>query len=872
MSGNPSRRQLLKRGVAVAAASAMTHTLPAAVVAAEEKKTADPNVSVRLPDNALTHGGIQRCRHPRLGVDVIGQTCIRYLRFGRPVVLSHLELGRHVYGRWIPDVPVHPAHLIISRLDGASLKWQTIREIDLPPDPRISGSGLSQSMSIDEMNAHFERVLQEPPYRIDLDAVETDHLRVVCDREHPVWPNHGECNGGVHNVPFGILNKLAAYGSAAADPAARVGYQPVLKRRRIQPQAPRGMKVIDRPDMLLYESEFLSIGFSLTRPMLMHLNWSIVGKAETAANRLLTRRFPRTDKLVGGASGPVLRTLQQDYPAYLWTGEVSVEGNRVSYQNLHVVDGLSLDAVFTVTQDRIEIELNQHCRQDRPVLEAEAWRMAWDLSKGITGVAAVPTLKNGRNGDVALPAMWAGDGDGCLAGEVVHSDGQGCRLQVESYRTEKCVSSGFVLGSHPGEMDCQIIPAGTRSARFALTLANFEPASAPGAPAASAALRRHWATVYSCFRSEYRGFSNHAASVNCHLSQGPPIEIAARSKRPPGGVDPLALARYTIARALLDGGGYGFHRNLYLDSDPILLAAAGKIHQADPEPAWLRHIEPGLVDTVQRILALMGDEGLAICRDLSGNSGSYRWSTNSMDVIGFGHIDAYVNAWVYRALRNAAAMLQDLSGYGALVRQCRNAAGTIRTQYALRLLNPQTNWIAGWRSRDGMLHDYGFLWVNGVALAFGLVDEAQARTALFALENKRAEAGPADARLGVPCNLLPIREEDHMLAKIAGNNHPTFETYTDGSLSGWPATYYLRALSIYGLKDKARKLADELTVGYENGIFNGGDGTGHEFRSWEGLATGYEGTLIGCFGPLYGIAIEEGLFTPAQPEWWPANG
>jgi len=122
MSGNPSRRQLLKRGVAVAAASAMTHTLPAAVVAAEEKKTADPNVSVRLPDNALTHGGIQRCRHPRLGVDVIGQTCIRYLRFGRPVVLSHLELGRHVYGRWIPDVPVHPAHLIISRLDGASLK------------------------------------------------------------------------------------------------------------------------------------------------------------------------------------------------------------------------------------------------------------------------------------------------------------------------------------------------------------------------------------------------------------------------------------------------------------------------------------------------------------------------------------------------------------------------------------------------------------------------------------------------------------------------------------------------------------------------------------------------------------------------------
>ena len=33
-------------------------------------------------------------------------------------------------------------------------------------------------------------------------------------------------------------------------------------------------------------------------------------------------------------------------------------------------------------------------------------------------------------------------------------------------------------------------------------------------------------------------------------------------------------------------------------------------------------------------------------------------------------------------------------------------------------------------------------------------------------------------------------------------------------------------------------------------------------RTWEGLPTGYEGTLIGCFAPLYGIAIEQGLFKP----------
>jgi hypothetical protein len=217
-------------------------------------------------------------------------------------------------------------------------------------------------------------------------------------------------------------------------------------------------------------------------------------------------------------------------------------------------------------------------------------------------------------------------------------------------------------------------------------------------------------------------------------------------------------------------------------------------------------------------------------------------------------------------------MLHDLGNHNALVDQCRRAAKNIREQYAAVLLNPQTKWIAGWRSRDGVLHDYAFLWVNGVALAFGLVDDAAAKTALYALEQKRAQVGPASARLGLPCNLLPIREDDHMLAKIADNNHPTFETYTDGSLSGWPATYYIRALSIYGLKKEAKQLADELQDGFVNGVFNGGDGSGHEFRSWEGLPTGYEGTLIGCSGPVYGIAIESGLLEPWQPEWWPANG
>jgi hypothetical protein len=872
MSPKVNRRHFLKTVVTATGAIALSDKAEAKMDSVKRQETESAQKVERLADEAITHGGIQRVRHPRLNVDVDGQTCIRYLRFGRPVILDRLEIERLVYGRWVPKVPTHPAHILIQTLNPHSRQWQTVQERDLPYEPKIEGEGLSQEMSTAEMDAHFDRILQERPFIIPLDDLETDHLRLVCDREYPVWPNHGECNGGIYNVPFGILNKVNAYGKPLGEPAVQVNYHPLLKQKQINPGAPKGMEIIDLPDMLLFKGKYLSIGFSLYRPVLMHLGWDLLGKNGAANNRLFVSRQPRMDKKMGGVSGPLLRTFSNDYPAHLWSGEVSVDGNKVMYRNLEVIDGLKSDALFTVENDRFTIELIQTCSRAIPVIEAECWRLAWNISKGITGMTGLPTLKPGRNGDVALPGMWATDGNGCLSQRLIRGNPNESRLQVESYRFENCVSGGFVFGEHPGENHCQVVPEGIKQAEFELALEYLQPDQEQDAPAASEGIKKHWGTVFSCFRPEYRGFSNHSASVNCHLSQGPPIEIVAHTRRPVNGPNPLDLARYTIGRALLDGGGYGYWRSLYLDSDPVLLSAAGRIHRTDPDRRWLKQIEPGLVETVRRMLSLIGKNGMLICENLSGNSGSYRWSSNSMDVVGFGHIDGYVNAWAYRALRNAAALLDEIAEQRDLMIKCRQAAGKLRENYSSSLLNPQTGWVAGWRSRDGQLHDYAFIWVNGVALAFGLLDQDSAQKALSALELKRKEVGPPSARMGLPCNLLPIREEDQMLAKILADRNPTFETYTDGSLSGWPATYYLRALAIYGFRQQLEKTIDELKSGYAAGIFNGGNGSGHEFRSWEGLPTGYEGTLIGCFGPMYAMAIEEGSIKPADPEWWPVNG
>lgn len=848
-----------------------------------------------LTDYPITHAGIKPVHKPvagarqNYGFVTNGQTAVRYLRFLRPVRLERLELPYSVYGRWVPDVPTHPAHILISCLDRNSLRWKTVREIEYPSEVRIRGDGLDQGMSIDTMNRHFAQILESNPRVFDLKGVICDHLRVECDREHPTWSNHGECNGGPYNVPFGIFNPLKAYGKPLDNTVSGATYSPLLKKGALFPAVPEGMDVSMKLGMVIFRSPWLQVGFSLRRPMLMHLGWDASPHLDcspgASLNRLGTTQlnFLHPAGLIGGLSGPLLRTLNADYGAHLWTGEIHVTKNQVAYRNLTCgIKGLSLDAIFTIEPKRLFLELVQRCEEDIPALEWEAWRFLFDLKNGMTGTAALPTLSPGRNGDVHFPVFWAGDQGGCLSCQLLSGDLEETRFQAESYRAAHCITGGVVLATRPDwenlvEPQCLVIPRGERQATFEVNVTNLLPISDQTEKKMPPVLQRYWASSYSCFRPEYGGFSNHAAAVNCHQSQLAPLDIVSHtalyqfSQGSSKVFKPLDLMRFSVERALLDGGGYGYHRNLYLDSDPVLVSAVGRIHQVDPDDSWLRRIEPGLLEAVDRMEASVGEDGLVICRDLTGNSGSFRWSSNAMDVVGFGHIDGYVNALCYRAFRNAAALLTT-TGKIERADRCRQLASGIRAAYAGALVNPDTGWVAGWRSQDGKLHDYAFLWINGLAIAFGLLDDPDARRALTGLEKLRQRLGPEDAQFGIPHNLLPIDPLDHMLPKILGNIQPTFERYTDGALGAYSLIYYIRALSTYGFKGNARNLADEYSEGLMAGSIIGGMESGVEFHTWEGLPSGYEGTFGPNFAPLYAIAIESGILKPTEPEWWLEGG
>ncbi len=74
-----------------------------------------------------------------------------------------------------------------------------------------------------------------------------------------------------------------------------------------------------------------------------------------------------------------------------------------------------------------------------------------------------------------------------------------------------------------------------------------------------------------------------------------------------------------------------------------------------------------------------------------------------------------------------------------------------------------------------------------------------------------------------------------------------------------------------GLTAESRILADSLERAFADGKFHGPAGTGKEFMTWTGADSGYEGTFGSNFVPLYAIAIERGVITPPDPEWWPEN-
>jgi hypothetical protein len=382
--------------------------------------------------------------------------------------------------------------------------------------------------------------------------------------------------------------------------------------------------------------------------------------------------------------------------------------------------------------------------------------------------------------------------------------------------------------------------------------------------------RRNWLNIFQ-LNPRLRVLANHAASDPCAFTLFEYSTVAVHTPPLAPGLTALDLIRQTLDRYLSGMKAYGIAGVQpdvpydFLDSYPSLLAAASDYVQAGKDNTWLRNNYPGLRNWAAKMLAMDRDGQGLIEYPLSGNSGSWPEvltvrPANWWDTIGFGHQDAYSNALAYHALLGMAEMArradrpEDAQLYAS-------RAQKIRSVYFDTFYDPATGVLAGWRSADGKLHDYYFLFVNSVAITYGLVPRDKANQIMDRLLAKMKEVGYSHFEYGLPGNLMPVRREDyahHELSSGGGvkeDGSDGFQIYQNGGATGDFAYFTLQALYQLDRRADADAILFPLLAGYEKGGFQGfgANGKSYDWKSWDGTSRGYEGFLVDNYLALLAV-------------------
>jgi hypothetical protein len=765
---------------------------------------------------------------------------LRYFRFYAPVRLEKAIIHtQHNTGGLL--FLRQPAELVIEAWNDKSNTWEMIGR-------KFFKKSLSSEI------------------QIDFDGLTSRVVKLHCLNYHPPRQNCREQWANPYNVPYFIFNNVEWQGRALSKFQCDVPVAPELKVDCNRPRSGRGQRVLRENDSVYFKAPAFSAGFSLRRPLMMHMGWDGAARGKSNDNLLFHRTSWHEFGHLRLASGPLWHTINWEAPARFWGGRVSVEDNVVSYRHLHVTDEVTIDADFEIRPDGMDVQLSQNSNSRRETIECEAWRWVWNGRAATVATCGMPCLNEGRTGAVALPAYWTAPGYGNLSCE---SSSSTARLQVDTWRANDIGWAGIVFGQK-GSYPTSYKPGTEKhQAKLSFRVLNIAPNGTRRRPI-HAELRRNWGPGLT-FRAELAGFSNNALSCNCHLSQTGVTDLAAATAIPKTGPAPIELARHTATLALKDGRGYGDNRDVYLDSDPSILNMAGRIQQVAPDIEWLLDVYPFIVRAAERILAKSDATGLIVARHASGNFGDTPAITNAWDVVNFGHYDGYSNVEAYRALKNVAG-LASAAGDEKTLNKVNRAAILMKKNFSRCFFNPKSGWLGTWRSRDGKLHDYGMLCINAAACLYGLVPARRARRILERLEARRLELNLDNFRWGLPTVLTPIRRDDYQVRQIGqglrDDGRDAFGIFCNGCLTLGLAQYYIRAMTIFGFTKVADQMAREILEGHSLGRLVGGVGSGLEFHTFEGMICGYEGAYVLQFPALLAIAQHLGLANLPVPEFW----
>jgi hypothetical protein len=588
-------------------------------------------------------------------------------------------------------------------------------------------------------------------------------------------------------------------------------------------------------DALQFESAHLQVRLSSTAPEFVSLNLDGLGKGRRGENIVDTKIAGSGFKALGSTSAGV---------------------RKVEYRSATAASDSAPAWTFELSKDRMELTSAWSADADpAPVV------FHFDLAQVHSTVLGLFR----KDKLLAVPAL-------------MHFPGQGS-MRLTSSVSEIGLKYECV---HAKPIASLSLPAATSEQKrivYTLEVTALYP-KLPGidGDARFDAFRRNWLDALQ-LSPEYPALANNTSSDTCAFCYYEFADIAALTPPLADGLSALDIVRQTLDRMLAGGTAYGlppkpwteFH-SPFSDTFPAMIIAAANVVRDGRNDEWLAANYDGIRGWAETMLATDNDGDGLIKYSISGNSGIWADGappfrpSNWWDTIGFGHEDAYANALAYRSLGNMAMMAKKLHK-GEDAARYLAAAAKLRASYYKRFFDPATGVLAGWRSADDQLHDYYFLFVNGIAIHYGLVEKHQADAIMDKLLAKMREVGYDKFNMGLPGNLVTVALSDCVDKRGKGrfgcgvkpDNSDGFQKYENGGATGGFAFFMIAALYDLGRREEADKILFAMLGEYDRCGFEqrGANGQSNDWRQWDGTPWGYEGLLTDDYYPMLAVPLRQ---------------
>jgi Bacterial alpha-L-rhamnosidase 6 hairpin glycosidase domain len=394
------------------------------------------------------------------------------------------------------------------------------------------------------------------------------------------------------------------------------------------------------------------------------------------------------------------------------------------------------------------------------------------------------------------------------------------------------------------------------------------------------AIRRDWLNIFQ-LGTRWHILGNNVTGETCAFTYYEYADIAIHTPRLADRLTALDMIRQTLDGIIGGTITYGMPGNgafgeFAADTAPSLLITAADYVEGSNDHQWLAANYGQLKSWTDKMLATDHDGSGLIEYGMSGNSGSWAVRkkfrpSNWWDTIGFGHEDAYSNALAYRALGDMAKLAAQ-AGRAEDEARYRAAAEKLKANYFKTFYDPATGVLAGWRSADGQLHDYYFLWVNGIAIHYGLVPRDKANEIMDRLLAKMKDVGYTNFALGLPGNLIPVLKKDYFVVDLRwgggtrDDNTDGFQIYENGGATACFAYFTVAALYDLGRIDDADRIFLPMLESFAKGDFQGygSDKKSKDWKQWDGTCRGYEGLLVDNYYALLAVLDREAALKKSE--------